>query len=806
MVVWGTSAVELDSAVEEARQAIRNLESLLADVRSGAINSADQRHLERCAKYGVNSRDLEDGGAVAKLSLDLKLWRARLRRSQFRGAVLSVFSGVWLTWLRRAAILILAVLAAGVVGLLVYLAAKFFFALLALVGLGLMALAIASIGVARFLGWIGAVFGAASIAVLALLLWVFFSKPPNPQRHCEDVHAELRAKTGAAEVLEDCVTVYYATPRAPIGLGDPTPDEGYSLVSNFGKQFGKTGDAALHWGRAEISVPRRATPASDEIPETDGQFDWVKDARTKAQMKRTRVTYLTIASKSMTSEGGAYFKDLNEAIGAAASADGASTGARGKVLLHVHGFKVSFRSALEATARLAYDLNQRNDVPELRDQSSLGLGQPFLFSWPNTESPIGYWTDRDENSTAAAPYLAEAMNGILARTDTAEINIVVHSMGNKVLVEALRDFSKARAAPRSRPIKIRIIHAAADVDNQHYDERVSEFELALERDGVPEVEKPRVNIYADANDWALWFSASIFANNKDRVGRQKNGDARNPPYRFGREPYSRRYSSIDATGFLSEFNHSSFSTKPAILADIACALEDRPMDDRPLKPINSATPAYWKMYSGAERPDGSQIAAACRVAPLPAFKPNCPRHIWWARSWVGPIYRLLFARAVAECESPGRANLCDNAPGESRPDWCACPVEIVVPKSPDPIPVRFKTGKAALYDLDDGDTSERGELSKLQKQFLDVASRYTVAKVRIRVMEYGSGDSPASAQLAEKRAETVRSQLEGHSSVEPEIEFARSDTSVGGKADYEIGAEVLIEYAGEKRQVCPSTD
>jgi esterase/lipase superfamily enzyme len=131
------------------------------------------------------------------------------------------------------------------------------------------------------------------------------------------------------------------------------------------------------------------------------------------------------------------------------------------ILLFVHGFNNSFDDAVLRAAQLQYDL----EFP----------GPAVAFSWPSAASVSEYQTDTQKaaDSTAA---LAETIRTLLDQTAAApatggkpaRLHIIAHSMGNRVLLNALYAlYDSEYLKPDTRPLG-QIVLAAPDVGAQMF--------------------------------------------------------------------------------------------------------------------------------------------------------------------------------------------------------------------------------------------------------------------------------------------------------------------------------------------------
>lgn len=95
----------------------------------------------------------------------------------------------------------------------------------------------------------------------------------------------------------------------------------------------------------------------------------------------------------------------------------------GEVTVFVHGFKTSFEKAVFRAAQLKHD----SRFPEA----------VIAFAWPSRDAVGDYLTDR-ESATFSRDYLEQMLTGLARTPGIRRINIIAHSMGNLLAIEALR--------------------------------------------------------------------------------------------------------------------------------------------------------------------------------------------------------------------------------------------------------------------------------------------------------------------------------------------------------------------------------
>lgn len=229
-----------------------------------------------------------------------------------------------------------------------------------------------------------------------------------------------------------------------------------------------------------------------------------------------------------------------DAFTAALRADIAAHG--GRALVFVHGYNTAFDSAVYRVTQLVHDADFR--------------GTPILFTWASGGKTVDYVYDN--NSASAARDALEATLKLVRRAGAKRIDIIAHSMGNWVAMEALRQL----AIEGDRDLGDRlgdVVLASPDID-------VDVFKAQMRRYGRPD--KPFAVLISD-DDRALRIS-SIIAGAKPRVGGYKNTE----------ELAELGVVVIDLTNVPAgdRLNHTKFADNPVlvkILGDRLAHPEDR---------------------------------------------------------------------------------------------------------------------------------------------------------------------------------------------------------------------------------------
>lgn len=154
------------------------------------------------------------------------------------------------------------------------------------------------------------------------------------------------------------------------------------------------------------------------------------------------------------------------------------------LLVFIHGFNVGFEDAVQRTAQIAVDLPFE--------------GVPICYSWPSQGSLIGYSVD-ENNSEWTIPHLEQFLLELAQDSGAKSINVIAHSMGNRVMTAAMQHISRSLAADAAAPFD-RIVLAAPDVDADRFRR---DFAPALLRVGK------QVTLYASSDDQALIASKQV---------------------------------------------------------------------------------------------------------------------------------------------------------------------------------------------------------------------------------------------------------------------------------------------------------
>ena len=318
------------------------------------------------------------------------------------------------------------------------------------------------------------------------------------------------------------VDLFYITDRAPDGDG--------------GLYFsGERGD--LSYGISRISIPPDHVMGEHEEPSLL-KFEWSHE-----EDKHINVRDVLKLNQ------GEFTARLGRAV--EASPDN-------KLMVFVHGYNEEFPDTSRMVAQFADDLKFSGPV--------------ILFSWPSQGSLTGYTVD-ETNTEWAQLHFVEETSALLEQVPVHSIYLVGHSMGNRIIGNAMITLSSERL--ESDLVLFReIIMIAPDIDAD-----VFRMDMAprLTRTGV------NVTLYASSKDRALMASKAFH-------GYPRAGDSgENLVVVEGMETID----ASDVSGGL--LGHSYFAGDRRIMEDIFGLLQTgQRADDRfGLEAVDTGQGRYW---------------------------------------------------------------------------------------------------------------------------------------------------------------------------------------------------------------------
>lgn len=236
------------------------------------------------------------------------------------------------------------------------------------------------------------------------------------------------------------------------------------------------------------------------------------------------------------------------------------------LLIFVHGFNVLFDAAVIRTAQLALDIPFNGAI--------------VAYCWPSQGGVFSYSDDETINKASVGPFMQFLSTLRAGVPEETRINIVVHSMGNRIVMEALSRMALESDKDLRQNQKPFANVALCAPDVGHADFQAWVLGVVAMAD--------RVTVYSSQSDSALIASKGLH-------GERRAGDAWQAEMADGVETID--CSRID----LSLMGHSYYGSNTDVLSDLFMLLkENRPASKRPhLSKIQSESGHCYQFTSSA---------------------------------------------------------------------------------------------------------------------------------------------------------------------------------------------------------------
>jgi esterase/lipase superfamily enzyme len=212
-----------------------------------------------------------------------------------------------------------------------------------------------------------------------------------------------------------------------------------------------------------------------------------------------------------------------------------------QVLVFVHGYNTRFGEAVFRLAQIVHD--------------SGITAAPILFTWPSRGELLGYTYDR-ESANYSRDALELLLQGLQKDPAVGEIDVLAHSMGNWVTLEALRQMAirDKRLAPKIKNVML----ASPDVDVDVFRRQFSELGA----------DHPPFTIFVSRDDEALAASQKVWGD-RPRLGAV---DPEQEPYKSMFQ--ADRITVIDLTAVKTgdALHHTKFAESPVVVQSIGARL------------------------------------------------------------------------------------------------------------------------------------------------------------------------------------------------------------------------------------------
>lgn len=332
----------------------------------------------------------------------------------------------------------------------------------------------------------------------------------------------------------------------------------------------------------ELSLTHSLGRIVMQIPEAQVKNRAKRISESLGQLEKARSGKLTTA-KALKVVRSRPLKTPEQFAASVRSSQARSAIFKNQALVFVHGYNTNFNDAMKRATQLSFDLQFD--------------GTLMPFTWPSQGKVSGYLTDV-EHAQKSIDTLVTFLDQLRDTMPELKINLLAHSLGNKVMLNALCQIAKRKGG---KPHNFgQVISAHADVSYDEFEKLTSCFKEKVKG----------ITLYVNEQDSALRFRCNITLKSKCRAGN-----------------YARGYHAadvIDTTkmsgGFfrtLSKgFDHDIFVRNPLLFSDIARLIltgqrpvEKRTIEFRPKK--GPKGPAYWA-YDKSYNPASPFLKAEAR--------------------------------------------------------------------------------------------------------------------------------------------------------------------------------------------------
>lgn len=247
-----------------------------------------------------------------------------------------------------------------------------------------------------------------------------------------------------------------------------------------------------------------------------------------------------------------FFNKIRDKIGTSPEKD---------AFIFVHGYNVDFTDSVLRAAQIATDIGFH--------------GAPIVYSWPSRNSFGKYTVDEATISGYSTDNIIQLLKDVRSTTGAERVHLIAHSMGNRLLTDALKTLSDQGFTKDF--LFNQIILAAPDIDAEVFVKHIA-----------PKIIKSseRITLYTSQHDRPLWFSDKIHG------GVQRTGTSGN--HLAVIDGIDTIDTSIEKSDFLG---HGYFATSRALIDDIFQSTRyNKNPEERNLRRKVSGERIYWEFF------------------------------------------------------------------------------------------------------------------------------------------------------------------------------------------------------------------
>lgn len=245
----------------------------------------------------------------------------------------------------------------------------------------------------------------------------------------------------------------------------------------------------------------------------------------------------------------AFFNDVQAKVASSPEKD---------AFVFLHGFNVSFDESIMRAAQMTVDIGFR--------------GAPIVYSWPSLHRVGGYLADESTSSGYSVDNVVQLIKDVRARTGAKRVHLIAHSMGNRLLTDALK--TMVLDGFTKEYLFNQVILAAPDIDAEVFVKHIAPKIAGAAK---------QITLYTSLHDKALWLSEKL------------HGDLLRLGTAGKQLAVCTGIDTIDASGESTGFlGHGYFAESKALIDDIHHAVRfSHTPEERNLRKRISGKLFYW---------------------------------------------------------------------------------------------------------------------------------------------------------------------------------------------------------------------
>jgi len=362
-------------------------------------------------------------------------------------------------------------------------------------------------------------------------------KMPDSSMPASDETDTEPGQQRSGDQMHETVRVFYGTDRNLTGAPQP-------------KNFYGAERANLSLGFCDVSIPKNHQEGKLESPKI-----WKLEFHENPDKHIVLKTVKPVSGLKFLSS---LQQTIQDSIEVEQTPQGEiSTG--GEAFIFIHGYNNSFEDAARRTAQIAHDLKFK--------------GAPLMYSWPSkAKGTLSAYKEDGRTALLCEENVTRFIEAIALESGARKIHLIAHSMGNRVLSQALKNISqKLVHSQKTQPLFNEVILTAPDIDAELFKDSIAPHIVQTAR---------RFTIYSSSEDLALKASRVVNSFWHQRLGEGGSHLTVFPKYQ--------QINVVDASDIdtnLFALGHSYHADSQTVLADVKQVFQGISANDRDLRSL-----------------------------------------------------------------------------------------------------------------------------------------------------------------------------------------------------------------------------